>query len=136
MSNARITRKRNPTPIGTEYVRETYLAAADAKKVRALLESYTDQRILVYKTVDEQELRRLDASNCSTTNGTVDDGRKASSTQQTPVSTDHFGHERCVEFPGVHAGSMVQSYFTYSMGPYVDDRFVLQSADRRLHSPH
>ena len=47
--------------IGTEYVRADLLPAADAQKVRALLANYTDQRILFYRTSDEQELSRVNA---------------------------------------------------------------------------
>lgn len=47
--------------IGTEYVRAHLLPAADASKVRALLKSYLDQRILYYATRDERESRKIDA---------------------------------------------------------------------------
>jgi len=47
--------------IGTEYVRADFLPAADAAKVRALLKSYLDQRILFYKVRDEREVREVDA---------------------------------------------------------------------------
>jgi hypothetical protein len=47
--------------IGTEYVRADLLPAADARKVRALLANYTDQRILFYRSRDEQQLRRVNA---------------------------------------------------------------------------
>ena len=47
--------------IGTEYVRADLLPAAEAQRVRALLANYTDQRILFYRTSDEQQLRRVNA---------------------------------------------------------------------------
>jgi hypothetical protein len=47
--------------IGTEYLRAGLLPAADAAKVRALLLSYLDQRILFYTTRDEQQLAQIDA---------------------------------------------------------------------------
>jgi heme/copper-type cytochrome/quinol oxidase subunit 2 len=47
--------------IGTEYVRADFLPAADASRVRALLRTYLDQRILFYTTRDEQH-RQIDAS--------------------------------------------------------------------------
>jgi hypothetical protein len=47
--------------IGTEYVRADLLPAADAAKVRALLKSYVDQRVLFYTTRDAQSLRQVDA---------------------------------------------------------------------------
>ena len=47
--------------IGTEFLRAGLLPAADAAKVRALLLSYLDQRILFYTTREEEELARIDA---------------------------------------------------------------------------
>jgi len=47
--------------IGTEYVRADLLPSPDAAKVRELLRTYTDARISLYKTGDEQERRRIDA---------------------------------------------------------------------------
>jgi len=47
--------------IGTEYVRADLLPVTDAAKVRVLLKSYLDQRILQYKTRNRQELRQIDA---------------------------------------------------------------------------
>ena len=48
--------------IGTEYVRADLLPVADAARVRDLLRSYLDQRILFYTTRDERELERVNAS--------------------------------------------------------------------------
>jgi len=48
--------------IGTEYLRADLLPAADAAKVRALLRSYLDQRILFYETRDAHQLRQIDAA--------------------------------------------------------------------------
>ena len=39
--------------IGTEYLRAGLLPAAEARKVRALLRNYLDQRIVFYETRDE-----------------------------------------------------------------------------------
>jgi len=47
--------------IGTEYVRADLLPAADAARVRALLLSYLDQRVLFYRTRDDQELQQINA---------------------------------------------------------------------------
>jgi hypothetical protein len=47
--------------IGTEYLRADLLPAADADRVRSLLRSYLDQRVLFYVTRDGQEVRRIDA---------------------------------------------------------------------------
>jgi hypothetical protein len=48
--------------IGTEYVRADLLPPADGAKVRALLKSYLDQRILFYNTRDTSQLREINAS--------------------------------------------------------------------------
>jgi hypothetical protein len=48
--------------IGTEYVRAGLLPAADATKVRKLLKSYIDQRVLFYTTRDTQGLEQIDTS--------------------------------------------------------------------------
>jgi hypothetical protein len=48
--------------IGTEYVRADLLPAADAARVRGLLRNYVDQRILFYKTRDQQQLRQINAA--------------------------------------------------------------------------
>jgi len=47
--------------IGTEYVRADLLPSADAAKVRALVRTYLEQRVLFYTSEDEQELRQADA---------------------------------------------------------------------------
>ena len=48
--------------IGTEYVRADLLPAADAARVRALLRNYLDDRILFYRTRNEQQLRQINAN--------------------------------------------------------------------------
>ena len=47
--------------IGTEYLRADLLPAADRARVRALLRSYVDQRVLFYVTRDRQQLRQIGA---------------------------------------------------------------------------
>ena len=47
--------------IGTEYVRADLLPAADAARVRGLLKSYLDQRIVDYKLRDKHRLQQTDA---------------------------------------------------------------------------
>jgi hypothetical protein len=47
--------------IGTEYLRADLLASADAARVRELLKVYLDQRILFYRTSDEQKLQQINA---------------------------------------------------------------------------
>jgi hypothetical protein len=51
--------------IGTEYVRTDILPAADAARVRAMLMSYLDQRILHYKTRNENQIRQIDTQTAS-----------------------------------------------------------------------
>jgi hypothetical protein len=48
--------------IGTEYVRAGLLPVADAARVRALLEKYTDQRVLFYGARDDSRLRQINAA--------------------------------------------------------------------------
>jgi|SRR5277367_6474965 len=47
--------------IGTEYVRAHLLPANDAARVRALLKSYLDQRILFYRSSNGEPLRQINA---------------------------------------------------------------------------
>jgi hypothetical protein len=47
--------------IGTEYVRADLMPAADAPKVRALLRSYLEQRILFYETRDRKKVVQINA---------------------------------------------------------------------------
>jgi hypothetical protein len=48
--------------IGTEYVRADLLPSGVAARVRMLLSSYLDQRILFYKTRDAQQLQQINTS--------------------------------------------------------------------------
>jgi hypothetical protein len=66
MATSRYDQRKNleeaeANAIGTEYVRADLLPPADAVKVRALIRSYLDQRVLFYTTRDEQQLRQIDA---------------------------------------------------------------------------
>src|SRR6516225_5925907 len=47
--------------IGTEYLRADLLSPVNAAKVRSLLRSYLDQRILFFAIHDEEELRQISA---------------------------------------------------------------------------
>src|SRR5271169_4446394 len=47
--------------IGTEYLRADLLPATEAARVRALLIDYLDQRVLFYRTRDEQDLQQINA---------------------------------------------------------------------------
>jgi hypothetical protein len=48
--------------IGTAYVRADLLPAADAARVRALLKTYLDQRVLFYTAQDLGQLAQIDAT--------------------------------------------------------------------------
>ena len=48
--------------IGAEYVRADLLPAADAARVRTLLRSYLDQRVLFYSTNNNPQLQQIDAT--------------------------------------------------------------------------
>ncbi|HKW37840.1 MAG TPA: hypothetical protein VJO54_08530 [Burkholderiales bacterium] len=66
MATSRYDQRKNyeeaeANAIGTEYVRADLLPAADAAKVRSLLRSYLDQRVLFYTTRDEREVPEIDA---------------------------------------------------------------------------
>jgi hypothetical protein len=73
--------------IGTEYVRADLLPAADAQRVRALLANYTDQRILFYKTRDEQKLSRLNADTAQLQTELWSTVAKPAAAQPTPINT-------------------------------------------------
>src|SRR5271170_2470324 len=47
--------------IGTEYLRASLLPAPDAMRVRHLIASYLDQRILFYKSRDANQLQQINA---------------------------------------------------------------------------
>jgi hypothetical protein len=48
--------------IGTEYVRAGLLPGSDVERMRGLLKSYLDQRILFYQTREAGQLRQINAS--------------------------------------------------------------------------
>ena len=66
MAGSRYDQRKNleeseANAIGTEYARAGFLPAADAARVRSLLRSYIDQRVLFYETRDDRQLRQVDA---------------------------------------------------------------------------
>jgi hypothetical protein len=71
--------------IGTEYVRADLLPPANAMKVRALLRSYLDQRVLFYTTRDEQQLRQIDARTAQLQNELWATVVAPAAAQQTPI---------------------------------------------------
>src|SRR5277367_6999836 len=72
--------------IGTEYVRADLLAAADAQRVRALLANYADQRILFYKTDDQQKLSQVNANTAQLQTELWATVAKPAATAQTPIT--------------------------------------------------
>jgi hypothetical protein len=72
--------------IGTEYVRADLLPGADARKVRALLRTYLDQRILFYTTRDDRELRQIDAATGQLETGLWSAVQAPALAQPTPVA--------------------------------------------------
>jgi hypothetical protein len=66
MATSRYEQRKNyeeaeANAIGTEYVRADLLPAADAQRLRALLATYTNQRILYYTAREDQQRRRVNA---------------------------------------------------------------------------
>jgi hypothetical protein len=55
----KILEEQEANAIGTEYVRVDLLSATDAARVRTLLRSYLDQRVLYYTTLDAQLLEKI-----------------------------------------------------------------------------
>ena len=72
--------------IGTEYVRADFLPEADASKVRALLSSYLNQRILDYKARSEQQLRQINAQTARLQTQLWAAVTKPAAAQPTPVT--------------------------------------------------
>ena len=67
MASSRYDQRKNleeeeANAIGTEYMRADLLPADTAEKVRALLRSYLDQRILFYTTHSGDQLRQINAT--------------------------------------------------------------------------
>src|SRR5208282_3092931 len=71
--------------IGTEYVRADLLPAADAAKVRGLLKTYTDERILFYTTHDAHELEQINTSTAQLQNELWSAVQGAAVAQPTPT---------------------------------------------------
>jgi hypothetical protein len=71
--------------IGTEYVRADLLPAADRARVRGLLKSYVDQRMVFYKTRDASRLRQNAAATAKLQDELWSAVRLPASTQPTPL---------------------------------------------------
>ncbi len=73
--------------IGTEYVRSDLLSAADGAKVKALLKSYTQQRIAFYTTRDDQQLQQVNASTVQLQNQLWDAVKGPALAQPNPIQS-------------------------------------------------
>jgi hypothetical protein len=71
--------------IGTEYVRADLLPAPDAARVRVLLRSYLDQRVLFYQTRDAGELQQIDATTAQLQTELWSAAQAPAAAQPTPV---------------------------------------------------
>jgi hypothetical protein len=71
--------------IGTEYVRAGLLPAADTARVRALLLNYLDQRILFYRTRDEQQLEQINTQTAKLQTELWSTVQAVAAAQPTPV---------------------------------------------------
>ena len=72
--------------IGTEYVRAELLPAADAAKVRGLLRSYLNERILFYVTRNDEALQQIDAKTAELQTGMWSAVWSPAMAQPNPVS--------------------------------------------------
>ncbi len=71
--------------IGTEYVRADLLPPADAARVRALLRSYLDQRIMFYNSRDQGDIQQINERTAQLQTELWTAVRIPSVVQQTPV---------------------------------------------------
>jgi hypothetical protein len=71
--------------IGTEYVRADLLPAGDAARVRALLRSYLEQRILFYDARDQQDIQQINERTAQLQTELWSTVRAPAMAQQTPV---------------------------------------------------
>jgi hypothetical protein len=73
--------------IGTEYLRADFLPTADASRVRVLLKSYLEQRILFHAARGAQEVARVDARTAQLQNDLWAAVRAAAVAQPTALTT-------------------------------------------------
>lgn len=71
--------------IGTEYIRAELQPAADAAKVRDLLQAYLDERTLFHTTRDAQELAKVNAGTERLQDATWSTVKQSAAAQPTPV---------------------------------------------------
>jgi hypothetical protein len=73
--------------IGTEYLRVGFLPATDATRVRELLKSYLDQRVLFYTTRNTRQLAQINSATAQLQTDLWSVVQAAASTQPTPPVT-------------------------------------------------
>jgi hypothetical protein len=91
MATSRYEQRKNyeeaeANAIGTEYLRADLLSAADAQRLRALLATYTNQRILFYTAREGQQLRRVNADTAQLQNELWSTVAGAVGSQPTPLA--------------------------------------------------
>ena len=116
--------------IGTEYVRADLLPAANGEKVRELLKSYLEQRILFYKSRDAAELAQVKARTAQMGSNIVECGEGAGGNDaDAGGGASIIGDERCAELAGLYAGGMVEPDTDCGVGVDVGDRNSVQFDD-------
>ena len=122
MATSRYDQRKNyeeaeANAIGTEYVRADLLPAADAATVHALLRNYLDERVLFYMAHDEQELQQINARTAQLQTELWSAVRAPAAAQPThDCRPGRFGHERCLEFAGIHPGWVLEPNPNCGMG--------------------
>ena len=91
MATSRYDQRKNyeeaeANAIGTEHARADLLPTADAARVRRLLRSYLDQRILFYKTREAGRLNQINASTAQLQNDLWSTVQAPSVAQPTPIA--------------------------------------------------
>ena len=71
--------------IGTEYVRADLLPSSDGSRVRELLKSYLDQRLLFYTVTNQDQLQQIDGDTARLLAELWSAVRIAAATQPTPI---------------------------------------------------
>ena len=136
MATSRYDQRKNyeeaeANAIGTEYVRADLLPAADAANVRALLRNYLDERVLFYMAGDGQELQQINARTAQLQTELWTAIRAPAAAQPTPiVGPGRLGHERRIEFAGIHPGCVLEPNPNRGMGFDGSNRHRLQLAGR------
>jgi hypothetical protein len=117
--------------IGTECVRAGLLPSADTARVRALLLNYLDQRILFYRTRDEQELQQINTQTARLQTELWSTVQAVAAARPTPnCRAGGWGHERRIELPGLHPGGLVEPNPVCGMVLDVGDRDLRQRTGR------